>query len=132
MKVNLEWCYEYCTCSSWHVFYWSKGTFWMEGFAIDESMRKVGENESFLLFLGASSQEEQADNVREVGGARRRQRNALSRMRRAHNDDDEEEEDDYEGDTEWSYCSLFGRRFSLASLIHFFPFLSPSDACHAG
>jgi len=50
------------------------------------------------LFLGASSQQEQADNVREVGGARRRQRNALSRMRRAQNDDDDEE-DDYEGDT---------------------------------
>ena len=50
------------------------------------------------MFLGASSQQEQADNVREVGGTRRRQRNALSRMRRAQNDDDDEE-DDYEGDT---------------------------------
>ena len=71
----------------------------MESFAIDQSMRKVRGNNTFLLFLGSTNEQEQADNVREVGGARRRQRNALSRMRRAQNDDDDDDEDDYEGDT---------------------------------
>lgn len=53
-----------------------------------------------FLFLGASRSQEQADNVREVGGARRRQRNAMSRMRRAQNDDDDDDDEgDYEGDT---------------------------------
>ena len=53
---------------------------------------------TFFIFLGASSQQEQVDNVREVGGARRRQRNALSRMRRAQNEEEDEDEEDYEGD----------------------------------